>query len=340
MKTFYQFKPIAQIAACALISVALCAPLSSCSDDDDEVKGVGAIPELSTPPYENVSAKYEINTAGSAIKSIELTAAGNYIIIADPYAATAHEETAGPANTYATKSGLIPVPFQPTSRSDFNGVIYGKFTKISDTEFILEGFGSIVIEGTSSNTVSIIVTTADGKSDTVSAVKASENPDSAITKAICRTWDLTQARLTAAINGKKIFDKTAPIANYWKLQTEAEKALADWVNTHYPDPEDPAEPSVYDYDFYPSQVLFSRSGTYLVTYTNGAMALSTWRWVNEAAGIFHYSWNYNDANDEEASNDATVSFDGNSIVVSESRTLSEEGITLTTGSIFYGNQAE
>lgn len=39
------------------------------------------------------------------------------------------------------------------------------------------------------------------------------------------------------------------------------------------------------------QVIFTKAGTYMVTYPNSELAISTWSWVSQSEGTLRYSWN-------------------------------------------------
>ena len=66
------------------------------------------------------------------------------------------------------------------------------------------------------------------------------------------------------------------------------------------------------------QITFSKSGTYMVSYTESRLAISTWAWVSENKGLIRYSWDYSDIESEDLGGFATLSFNGNKLNVTES----------------------
>lgn len=321
------FKFSIKLASLAL-SV-MCATLfSACSDD--EKSDTGEIPVLPVPTYESISAKYNVTANSSDIESIELTADGKFIIMErDSYAYSA------PRAKFA-KAAVA-------SRAASGSVICGNFIQVSETEYVLPGFGSIVIEGDSNNAVNLIVTYEDGESTTVAASRASQTPDSELTKAMCRSWNLSKLGFKIVIDGHAIFDKSRPSAEIWTLMTEMDKALADYTNRLIDDPDDYYEPQVYHEDYYPAGITLSRSGTYLVNYNNTLdpampfFGVAVWKWVDEAKRQFHYSWVYDnqEADILGSAGNAIVKFEGNNMVIVEENTTKEEGHTMTAQTTYY-----
>lgn len=152
---------------------------SSCSSDDDNETSEPI--NLETPAYESVSAKYNVTSGGDGISSIELTESGEYIVIFD-------NASYAPKQNKTTKNMSMGIlNGNKISTRAFIGNIHGKFTKKSDNEFILDGFGTIVITGSADNAISIKVTTEDGEELNLNAEKATILADTEMTKALCRT---------------------------------------------------------------------------------------------------------------------------------------------------------
>ena len=106
-----------------LLAVAMTG-ITACSSDDDDTN-------FSTPQYESVSAYYEVTSHNSDIKSVELTSSGNYIVIRD---------NASSRQAYFFSRFVIAPDEDETRATTYQNIIKGRFTKISDTEFELEGF--------------------------------------------------------------------------------------------------------------------------------------------------------------------------------------------------------
>lgn len=287
--------------------IAIVCSLSACSSDDDDAPEtvdldqapeVGEIPSLPTPVYEASAAKYELSSG--SISSIELTAAGDYIIINNGYRAT----------------------------DVFPPVICGKYTKNSDTEYILENYGTIVIEGSTENAVSLQITPTGGVTTTVAAHKASTIQNSAITDAVCRTWNLDNCGMRLSFNNALVFNGMKPVSEYDNLREEANSAWESYLKSHYgfeEDEFDEYEPIGY----YPVKIIITKAGTYMVEYSNETVAVSTWYWLDEMKGKFQYSWDYDTPNSQKYGNaDNYFSFSGDKLIVWEYHRMTQDGVNM------------
>lgn len=313
----------------AIMTTAMCSfTFSSCSNDDDndnidnnETETI--TPE--TPAYEDVSAKYIVQSNSADISSIELTAGGNYIIVYGnmPY------YSAQEAKAISQKRSLQCVlsKSERTSRATALRHISGKFTKISDTEFVLEGFGTIVIEGAANNAYSIQVTEQDGETYPLSAEKAvSMINDSEKTNALCRTWNLETIRMTVTFNNVKIFDETKPAAEYSQLMEDLYAAMKRFAAEHGDEDEDEDDEEDFEIPTYGyAQIIFTKAGTYMVTSTDGQLGISMWKWLNEQNGTIRYTHDYNDTDFSSYwANNATISFNGSTMTLAETNLMYEE----------------
>lgn len=290
-------------AILGVLLVASSISLSSCSDDDND--GGDQDITLETPAYEDVSAKYEITSGASGISSIELTASGNYIIISDnaPYYIAKKDRSYGDGKAF----GNMFAGISPATRAT-TGHISGKFIKISDTEFILEGYGSIVIEGSADNAFSIKVTKQGEGEITLTANKAATISDTPMSNALCRTWNIDNIRMTAVYNGKSFFDKTRPANEYAQLMNDLDNAF----KSYFDDDEGISDGTSYGY----SQFIFTKAGTYIVTTTDNQLGISMWKWKDESKGLLRYTHIYDDF-DAEGANDASISFSGSTMKIEE-----------------------
>lgn len=66
----------------------------------------------------------------------------------------------------------------------------------------------------------------------------------------------------------------------------------------------------------PVDVVFTKSGTYMVKYSDSSLAVATWHWVNESQGILGYWWGFDDEDQEQQKVD--VSFKGQHLNIVES----------------------
>lgn len=270
----------------------------SCSEDDDDNDGGGTSSSsstLETPAFESVSAKYEI-TNGGDIQSIELTESGNYVIVKNDYIPD-------------YDNGIFA-----KTRAGSSGVIYGKFIKISDTEFILEGFGSVVIEGDTDNAFSLQISENGKDPYVVGAEKIEAESSDKMTKNLCRTWDIKKVHLKLYVEGKVRYDVTKPASQYKELW----KGLFDKIQQIAGEYEDEEEDEYYedeeeDYSdiiplHNPEQIIFTKAGSYMITYEDDLLAISTWTWTNSNKGILRYSHNYDYIYDPDYSNECNVGF--------------------------------
>lgn len=332
MKTF-------RLIGLAVMAVLMSTSFTACSDDDDDEGGSGSS-TLTTPEFADVSAKYEI-TNGGDIASIELTESGNYVVIKDTYL----------ANTAVNNENKTFVPTPALNTRATAGIIKGTYIKISDTEFILEGFGSIVIEGNTDNAFSLQISEAGEEPYTVSANKTEIEYTDAKSQLLCRTWNIDKVKLQMNVYGMGTkYNETMSANQYIELWEglinkikEIEAELDDEEDEdYYEDEED-------DYSYLiptvnPEQIIITRAGSYMVTYEGDQLAISTWGWSNVDAGEFRYSWDYDYLYDPEYSNKCNVTIDGSSFILSEinhEEVDEEEGITyMTVTSTYYCSEAK
>ncbi len=295
----------------ALCSVAFVA----CSSDDDDENG-NDIGNFDAPAFETDAAKYEIQDASSAYNSIELTASGNYIIQKNssnyaPSRALTEPIALKTVRTFTSKRPM-------TRASEYANILYGKYTKLSDGEYALEGFGTIKINfNSSSNAYSLEVTPNGGATETVTASKAHVKADSGMTNSLCRTWKFTKFRNISKLNGRTLYDITyTDLGDFYQ---KAYDATGDetWLEDLKYYQENPSEEGDT-----PEEVIFTKSGTYIVKYKHGTLAVSFWRWYNADKGIMQYSWNDTFEDEEETCN---IKFDGNQCVVYDNYSETYEG---------------
>lgn len=289
------------------LSIAICLTaglLTSCSDDDDNNGDDDDNPPhqeitLDTPKYESVSAKYEITSGGGGISSIELTASGNYVVTM--YGA------AGVPSSLQQRNMMKSMLFAADATRANDGYITGKFVKISDTEFILEGFGSIVIDGAADNAFSIQVTPSEGATYTMNAEKAATVSNSEMTKALCRTWNINTVTIKGTFNGRDFYNGETPASQYVQNWDGLNKAFNQMIESITGEPEN--EP-LYEPELTPAQIIFTRSGSYMVITDDNRLAVYEWEWKNEAAGTINYS-------NDIGSNSVSILFGGKELTMTE-----------------------
>lgn len=299
----------------------------SCSLDDDGDSKVTGGDGLTTPKYEKESALYTVQSqSGDApsIYSIELTASGDYAVIYDDVVAGPY--SANPANRHMK---FIPVA-KPTRVATLENVVHGKYTKIDENTYHLDGWGIVTVTGSAGSAVSITVTPeGSDKPYTVTAAKQNQQPNSSLTNKICRTWSINGMRIVIEFMGKRLFDKEYTMDQYPKQMTTDLMEWAMSMSDMFDDDDD--DDYYYDdddgyYDGYlqmiedikPVQIIFTKAGSYMVKYANETLAVSTWSWTDESKGILRYSWDYTSMEEWNIAGYVKVSFRGDRLLFSES----------------------
>lgn len=268
----------------AMTMLFMAASFTACSDDDDN-SGDGGI-NLPTPQYEQVSGKYTITSPGSPYESIELSASGNYIVTLNyggysAAAAPTQSATRTKANGHPSFMGTSGAR---TRAAQSGNVIYGTFTDLGNNEYALDGFGTIKLGYANGEVTNIEVTTDDGRTTDYTTKKEPVIGNDEMTNALCRTWKVER------IHGIYIDKETGDKDDYNVT------------------PENPGE---MGYDM-PLEVMWSKSGTYLISYRDGSLGLAEWKWRNKGAGQIYYAW------DGEWTGDyCTITFDGNKALIHE-----------------------
>ena len=305
----------------SLMALGLLTSLSfqSCSsDDDDDQPGDEIVTTLSTPKYEGASALYNVTDTSSGYESIEFTASGNYVITKAPFYGAPRRMVA--ANNMSF--GFFPKAQTVTRSSSYNNIIYGTYTKKGDT-YVLEGFGTITVVGGGSNAVTLEITTNDGESVSVGAQKEQQYSSSNMTNNLCRTWKMGRVRVLMQMLGQTIMDKTYnSYAEFVRESLKMEGLSGDELEKEVKKELEDA----------PEQVIFTKSGTYIVFYANGELAVSTWKWQNEATGLARYSWNYEHINDPDESGVINISFAADQLLITEYDVDSEDDEALSMSS--------
>lgn len=297
-------KKALKLISMAFIALAVSSGFAACSKDDDGPGSGNQNQELAAPKYEADAALYSITSSNSDYRSIELTAAGNYVVVLNN----------GYYGAPARKAGLFRKSAIVASRAYNNGIIEGTFTKTGDNTYNLKGFGTVTIVNAGGNAVDLDITLTDGTDVNVTAARNNQKPESVMTNNLCRTWEIERIRYTVKINNRVMFDKEVSVDNMREMYEAIENAggMDDDEEMDWEDFEDEMEYMV-------KRVIFTKAGTYLVEYRNSSMAISTWSWLDENAGILRYSWDYDDMDDDDYAGNVVVSFPGNNrMKISES----------------------
>ena len=222
---------------------------------------------MNPPQYESVSGKYEITDSSSPYASVELGASGDYIVI----------KRSGGYSMSSLRKNLFSQK-TPVSRAvTYDNVIYGTYTQLDNGTFNLEGFGIVQLKSNGNQEITDIIIKPNGGNEMIFTVEKAETMEGdELTDALCRTWKMV-----------KIHEK-----GY-----------------------DSYEGGEYDYTFTPesseeglmTEVMFSKSGTFLSFYNDNTIEACYWKWEDKGNRQIRYSWDNVWYNDDEEGN-FTVSF--------------------------------
>lgn len=271
--------------------------------------------EFDTPAYEAESAKYIVTSENAEIKSLELSASGNYIVVKnDSYYGNYSIGT----REFIVNNFMISKP-TTTRAAEYENIIYGKFTKIGEDRYELEGYGTVVITRTGDEAVDLEIILKNGKTLNVGAQKEKKLTDSAATNNLCRTWKIAKVGISIKIGFLK-FNKMMEhekinelLKDYvrWAAKAGDEDMNEEEIN-------EAIDEMINEYnEVKPISMIFTKSGSYMVEYQNGEIGISTWKWENEEEGIFRYSWNTNDIYSQNLGGTCSVSYKKNMLVITE-----------------------
>lgn len=251
----------------------------SCGSDEE-----GVTPPSGGQEDESDIALYNFTDENSTYESLEFTDGARYIITRKHETYNTKSRSASKVKFSCFQSSTKSVVTRAPAEKSY--IVEGKYRK-SDGVYILEGFGSVAIE--SGNGKVLVTITETGKPATTQNATKSEPSIGAsdMTTKACRTWKVDKISYTA------IDAKTKEV-----LYTETAT---------------PEEYAKEGDDDAPTQVTFSRYGSYLVKYTDNSLGMARWRWSDETKGILQYSWDFNNTSvnwNSEDSGLATVSFEG------------------------------
>ncbi|MBW9200405.1 DUF4595 domain-containing protein [Bacteroidales bacterium SW299] len=164
----------------------------------------------------------------------------------------------------------------PASRAvAYDNVVYGTYIQIDDETFNLEGFGVIQLKSNGGQGITDVIIKPNGGNEMTFAVKkAATMGDDDLTNALCRTWKVTNIHE----RGYDSYD-------------------GEYDDTYTPD----------EYYGAISEVMFSKSGTFLSFYNDNEIEAHFWKWENQGERQIRYSWDNVWNNDDEEGN-FTVNF--------------------------------
>ena len=306
--------------------------MTACGSDDG---GGTPPPEFTTPAYEASAAKFDITDTDAPYSSVELTAGGNYIIRLREITGSPEEDpNVQPAPgrvSFAAGPGQVA---EGTRATVWSNILYGKYTKTGDNEYTLEGYGKLTVTQKDGSAVSLHMVRTDGQEYTISGNKAGNTATGANTDMLCRTWNIVEMRSYARLNGNTLYDITAgSLSELVGKIVEWGKSMDDSFS------EEDVSGLLGDIPE-PRQFVFSKSGTYMVLYEGGQLAVSTWRWKDQNAGVMQYSWNPDTFNDAYIAGEVTTAFSGKRLEITEVKTDSEDGYSMQVGVVYILEEAK
>lgn len=231
--------------------------------------------------------KYEV-TNSDLYRTIELTEGGNYIItlFSDDFPETSSSSIRQDAVRKSPAGRSIFGGKKAVSRADEDRqVLYGTYTRKQENVYLLVGFGTL--EATYDNTtVTAFRLTPDGESPVQLTVDKEDTYTSdKPTNKLCRTWNIISMREVLYLNGEVVTDKTVT-----PYDPEAELA---------------------------KQVLFSKAGTYLLSWLDGSAECANWKWKSQSDWTISYSFD-----DEWYENAwASLKFSGEKLTIIEDQEI-------------------
>ena len=293
------------LTACMAIALTLTpVALTSCSSDDDEDSPKEEPSEkyealgYDEPKYEKESALYLVNASGSDIRSIELTPTGDYIVMKNNSIA---DEVKRQSPAIRTSALRLNHAIATRAYAD-DKMAYGRYTRTGDGKYKLDGYGTIVVTGGESNAVKLTITLTDGQKIEVGAMKQAQYTSSQKTNAICRKWNL----------GKCVLHKPTGDVTYSSIEDMDRHENSGWDES--------------EAEFEPKQVLFTKSGSYIVFFANQTLDVSTWGWTNETTGEARYSWDWDNLYGDE-SGVILFAFEGKQLLITEPQDAYSYGVT-------------
>lgn len=302
----------------SLLLCTLALGFTSCEKEEgrDEEEPIG----FGSEKYESISGLYEVENTDCGIKSVELTAGGEYIIVF-----TGNYGDYSPIKSRGQRESMFAVN-RVTTRNAGENYITGTYTYNEDnSEIILDGYGSLLVYSLNSDGTfdAFVLSTDDGDKIELDVTKREELPNSTMTQNLCRTWkpqreeyiirmDYGEIKNQIVLDAKYSYS-TGEITISKNLVEFTEEDLEEMFNTSL------------------RKAVFSKVGTYMVYHEYDGYEESSmvnWKWNDEKAGYLLYYWD--DEQDYEYSDEGIVqiSFIDNTLCVSESVEFEEYGASM------------
>lgn len=286
-----------------IMTTVCCLSLTSCGSDDEDDNN-----DVNTPAaFEDYAAKYQLTGTDSPYSSVEFTESGNYIITERYYNAnTRSPYISKPSTRKFTFANLL---HKTATRSGdaYSLILYGTYTVDTDGTYILSDYGKVkVTQDASGNAYSLVFMPNGGSSYTYNASKQNRDLNSSNSSRLCRTWNINSYQSIMKVNGKTIIDITA------NSNKELAKKAEEWAKEH----DEEYDPSDWDDDdiIELEQIIFTKTGTYMVKYEGDQLAVAAWKWRDYTETELAYAW---DNILEYPEGYASISYKNNQLVITE-----------------------
>lgn len=308
-----------------LMAFVLClGGLTACGSDDDPEEGGGG---SGSDVVNTDAARYEITDPNADISFIELTEGGQYFV-------------GGDESDYGAKPMMARRAAQRAAESSDDGLHYGEYTKGANGEYVLNGYGTLVI--TQNGETYVVKITPNGATTTKSynARKVTSTvAASATAKKLCSTWKFQSVAYSFKAGSYTIFDFKAnsmrdlAVKMKEKMKEISKKNGEEWTQE---DEDSWNEQITYAYEGQPDRLVFAASGSMYIRFGSHDWEKGLWR-VPSGNKLEIWDWedgtwtsdvfvSIDDTALEEGSSEATVDINGNTLTITQTLRGSEGGV--------------
>lgn len=307
-----------------LMAFVLClGGLSACSSDDGPENGGDNGDQIENAD----AARYEITDPNADISFIELTEGGQYFV-------------GGDESDYGAKPMMARRAAQRAAESSDDGLHYGEYTKGTNGEFVLNGYGTLTV--TKNGEVYELKVVPEGSTTTksYSARKAtSTEVVSNTAKNLCRTWKFQSVAYSLKAGGYTAFDFKAnsmrELATKMKAKMKelASKNGEEWTQE---DEDEWNEQIQYAYEEQPERLTFAASGYMYARFGDNNVERGKWRmplanklqlWnLDEERWSDEFFLSIEDTALEEGTSETVSEVKGNTLTITQTLRGSEGGV--------------
>lgn len=331
-------KKVENFLSLFLMAMLCVASFTACSSDSDPEE---ATPSATLPKFAEDAAKYEITDDNAAVKSIELTESGQYIVIMNDA-----NNKAKPFVLNASKAqrGIMT---RVTDKGEFVGMYYGEYTKTSDGYYMLNDFGTVRINKDDKGAVTSVTihSNVSGSDWTCPArLYPKSNTDNARSLNICRTWNFEGINYVAKENGKTLGEINASnMKEFWtKMKNLDKKFTAEEGDKWTEEDEADYNAQIASAEADPlQQFIFTMSGSWIIK-TKNKTNIIPWRWRSASsnelqAWLVDYDQNGDDmpqenewknlffsGNSDETSGKTIARFDNGKLLLEDTESETDE----------------